>query len=1330
MLQSLSAKTARMAFVRRAWTALPLLIWTLCVRAATGQSYYFKTLDVGDGLSQNTVGQIIQDRLGFMWFGTREGLNRYDGLAFRVYRKDNSGLGKNFVTALYEDSGGRIWTGTDGGVYVYSPREDAFAAFDLLSDRQTRVTGYVTCIAGEGEEVWIASEGQGLFCHDCRTGALRHLFQTQGLPNVNTFLLTEDSCWVALYADNLYAVSKAFDSDMRPFRDAEGREPFKGDVVNMITPGPHNCVYVASNAGLTEINLTTRKTRRLLDAYVRTARLGADGELWVGTETGLYVLSLPDGRTRARLTVPEQDDPYALPDNAIYSLCRDREGGMWIGSYFGGVSHRPFPLTRFKKVYPHGELGFMGRRVREICGGRDGTLWIGTEDKGLFNYDPRSGVMTPFRHPLIYRNIHGLCPDGDELWVGTFSGGLNRVSLKTGRVRHYARGEGENEMPADDAFAICRTTTGDILVGCTSGLLKYNRQTDDFVRVPQLRDIFVYDMAEDAGGDLWVATYAHGVFRYDVRKRGWRHYLHDRQDSASLPYNRVIGICEDSRKRLWLMTLGGGVCRYDPAGDCFVRYGADDGLPDGTVYEMVEDDEGCLWMTSNSGLVCFDPDEGVRHVYTTANGLLSNHFNFKSGYKDADGNIYLGSINGLVIFNPRTFEKNGFTPPVVLTDFYLSDRRLTASGGGFPPETSVTYADGLRLGADQNSFAVRAVVLSYQAPEMNRLEYRLEGFDKGWNALGRNSMIGYSGLPYGDYTLRVRGANGDGTWNPVERRLSIRISPPFYLSGMAYGCYALMAASVLLGGVVCYRRRQRRRQRRLQERFEREKERELYAAKIEFFTSVAHEIRTPLTLIKSPLEHVLASGHVPDEIREDMETMDQNVGRLSDLVGQLLDFRKTEREGFRLNFVECDVVEIWQTVYKRFLPLSRQKDLEFTADVPDELAASVDKEALTKVISNLLANAVKYAETYIRSRLSASDGHLHLTVCNDGQPVPPDMREEIFKPFVRYREGRHSTVAGTGIGLALARSLAELHGGTLEMAADAADNEFRLSLPLEHSGTLSGDGHLRSPEGIPARAAGVSPDAPAENACGVLVVEDSADMLDYIVRKLSGDYRVLAARNGREALDVLETETVRLVISDIMMPEMDGLELCARLKSDLDYSHIPVILLTAKTTIQSKIEGLKTGADAYVEKPFSVEYLKACMASLLSNREKLRRSFAHSPFVETGSMAMSKADERFLRALNEVVTARLQDPEFGPDELGAALHMSRSSLSRKLRGVLDMTPGDYVRLERLKKAARLLKEGGYKVNEVCYMTGFNTPSYFTKCFQKQFGVLPKDFQAG
>lgn len=1307
----------------------------LCVFPLCSQNnihYYFKTLDIKNGLSQNTVNCILQDRQGFMWFGTKDGLNRFDGLSFRIFKKEESGLGNSFITALHEDKEGNIWVGTDAGVAVYDPGSEIFTRFDKVSDNGATIKRAVTMIGSdENGDIWISVDYQGLFHYDRKHNRLLNCLnrdrQENKMANITRFWFQKQTCWMSLYDDNLYYTEDNFKTPIVPFKDVDGVEIFKNDIINTQIAGPYNCFYIGSANGLTEVNMTTRKVRRLMDCYVRDLRFNSDQELWVGTESGLYIYDLGKNRI-THLTASDGDDSYALSDNAIYSLCRDNEGGMWIGSYFGGVNYYPRQWTYFEKFYPRDDIKNFGRRVREFCESNDGTLWIGTEDKGLFHFDPASGKIESFVHPAVSHNIHGLCLDGDFLWVGTFSGGLNRIDLRTKQLKHYQKGVDAHSLNANDVFSIYKTKAGDLWIGTTSGLLRYNRSTDDFTRIPQLDNVFVYNILEDFNGNLWLATYSSGVFRYDVNRKEWTNFVSKKNDETSLPYNKVISLYEDRRKRLWIMTEGGGLCQFNPQTESFVRYNTSEELPYNVVCKMMEDKRGNLWLTTNNGLVCIDPDLNRKRVYTTANGLLSNQFNYQSGCVDKGGRIYVGSINGFIAFDPSSFVENTFIPPVVITDFFLFNKRLPVDHSGSPLKSSITCSEEMELEADQNSFSFHVAALSYQAPEMNQLIYKLEGFDSEWNTVGRTPVINYSNLPYGTYTFRLKGSNSDGKWNDTERTLKIHIHPPFYLSAGAYILYFVLII-LLIGGVIYYfRRRNKQKHQQALEKFEREKERELYTAKTEFFTNVAHEIRTPLTLIKSPLENVLTSQNISADIRDDLEIMNLNTNRLLDLVNQLLDFRKTETQGFQLNFVYCDVSDILQKTYMRFTPLARQKGLEFTIDSSENVFASVDKEGLTKIISNLFTNAIKYSDTYIHVKVEVhpESSEILLSVCNDGKVVPLEMREEIFKPFVQYKDGMSRMVSGTGIGLALARSLAEFHEGTLRMDDSMEHNCFLLTLPVGHEQTVSVPQNEQQvqKEELVEELEGIIPQSPRYT---LLVVEDNLEMLTFVVKLFSSVYQVLTANNGIEALRVLEEHTVNLVISDIMMPEMDGLELCDRLKSDLDYSHIPIILLTAKTTLQSKIDGLKSGADTYIEKPFPVEYLKVCVSNLLKNREKLHATFAHSPFVQTNSMAMTKADEAFLKTLNEILVTHIQDPDFSLDDMASLLNMSRSSLNRKIKGILDMTPIDYIRLERLKRAAQLLKEGACKVNEVCYMVGFNTPSYFSKCFQKQFGILPKDF---
>ena len=1304
------------------------------------EHYYFKNLSVQNGLSQNTVNAILQDRKGFMWLGTKDGLNRYDGLSFRKFKHDAANprsIGNSFITSLYEDFNGNIWVGTDAGVYIYYPEKEAFEEFDCQSLEKTRIERSVSMIAGDKQgRVWIAVEAQGMFCYDARQKLLRNYPLSEISSNIKCFTFDSGgTLWLGFYGDGLY-YSKDNLATVHPYGSPEdGKREFEGGVITKIVQGNYNCLYIGSvKEGVSELNLTSGQVRNLLaidesgeSIFCRDLLPYSDNELWIGTESGIYIYNLRTAQfihLRASLY-----DSYSLSDNAIYALYKDREEGLWIGSYFGGVDYYPRQYTYFAKYYPKNIANSLhGKRVREFCRADDGTLWIGTEDGGLNHFNPKTKEFHFFEPSAGFTNIHGLCMDGSHLWVGTFSKGLRVIDTRTGVVlRTYTEGHTPHSLNDNSIFSICRTSAGEIYLGTLFGLLRYNRTQDNFDCIPELNGKFVYDIKEDSYGNLWLATYANGAYCYDVSARRWKNYVFDAEDEKSLPYDKVLSVFEDSYRQIWLTTQGGGFCLFHPDTETFTRYGLKDGLPNDVVYQIVEDDDRFLWLTTNNGLVRFDPKTMEMKVFSTANGLPTNQFNYRSGFKDEAGNIYLGSINGFVAFDPRTFAENRQVPAVAITDFLLFNKEVSVGETDSPLKSSITFSDKVVLTADQNSFSFRIAALSYQAPRMNKLMYKLEGFDEGWLTIGESPLVTYSNLGYGDYVFKVKASNSDGVWNEQETSLHLSILPPFYLSGWAYCFYVLFFMGCLVCVIFYFKRRNYRKQHRQMEMLEQEKEREVYHAKIDFFTNVAHEIRTPLTLIKGPLENIILKKEVDSETKEDLYIMKQNTERLLNLTNQLLDFRKTETRGFRLNFTECDVVAVLRETYFRFTSLAKQKGLDFILELPQEcFMADVNQEALTKIISNLLNNGVKYASTYLRISLETDEKVFHIRTFNDGEMIPDTMKEEIFKPFVRL-DKEDEVTTGTGIGLALSRSLAELHQGSLMMEKGEEVNCFCLTLPVNQDSTIT-----LSAENV---------SQVEENSCGweqeetdtkekkpmILVVEDNPDMLAFIRKQLTTEYSVLTAMNGIEALAVLDNHYVNLVVSDVMMPQMDGFELCKTIKSDLSYSHIPVVLLTAKTNIQSKIEGLELGADAYIEKPFSVEYLLANISSLIHNREKLRQTFAKSPFVAANTMALTKADEEFIWKLNDIIQANLHNPEFSMEDMADALKMSRSSFYRKIKGVLDLSPNEYLRLERLKQAAQLLKEGKSRVNEICYTVGFNSPSYFSKCFLKQFGVLPKDF---
>lgn len=539
---------------------------------------------------------------------------------------------------------------------------------------------------------------------------------------------------------------------------------------------------------------------------------------------------------------------------------------------------------------------------------------------------------------------------------------------------------------------------------------------------------------------------------------------------------------------------------------------------------------------------------------------------------------------------------------------------------------------------------------------------------------------------------------------------------PFGLGILAVHFFTIV---IIIISLIIIRKKYIKKRQTLVEKIERKKEHDLYNAKIEFFTHITHEIRTPLTLIKVPLENILATPkNIPVQMHENLQIIDMNTNRLLNLVNQLLDFQKAETLGVKLQLAECRIDIILENLYKQFLPLAESQNIEYIIERQEDITTYADNEAITKIISNLFSNAIKYAETYLHIRLWTEDGHFLLSMCNDGPEISPEMREEIFKPFVQCRE----KASGTGIGLPLARLLTELHHGALTLDPNTAQTRFILSIPI--ISTCPTSSQITKEYNIIEQGKTGTSSLPQYT---IMVVEDNKEMCTFIAHQLSATYHVLVVADGREAIYLLENENIDLIISDVMMPDIDGLKLCHLLKSNLKFSHIPLILLTAKVDLQDKIDGLKCGADAYMEKPFSIKLLHTTINNLLENREKLRNNFLQSPFVSAKSIGLNSDQREFLHKLAQIVEEHMQDPDFNLEQMAELMHVSNSTLHRKVKSTLNITPNNYIQLERLKKAAYLFREGNHRINEVSQMVGFNSSSYFAQCFQKQFGMSPKEF---
>lgn len=1295
--------------------------------------YYFKNYQVSQGLSSNIITAITQDRKGFMWFGSRNGLNRFDGAAFKVFRNkpdDSLSLGSNSIFSLFEDVHEELWVGTYKGIYIYNPQSETFRLFNRIP------AGEVRYIRGDGQQhIWIISDLK-LYCYNERTLQLT-VFPLGHDKLITLSVSTNGTVWTATNSGlicRLAPGSRSFTS----YNIAKVNGGKKFSATQEIYPMGDTAVLLGTMDEALLYNFRKNKFSTLLagrpsltGVHVHAIFHQTNDEYWLGTEAGLYTFKL-GGRNIIRVE-KQYSNTYAITDNIVSAIYRDREGGTWLGTYFGGVNYYSAQYNNFRKYFPEpGRNSLSGNIVHEICKDYKGHIWVGTEDAGLNEIDPQTGHITSFlpgkAGSIAYHNIHGLLADGDKLWVGTYEHGLDVMDLKTKKViRHYTANTGHHPLTSNFIVALYRTRSGQILVGTWTGLFRYNSTSDDFTLLPFF-NAPIQSIQEDQAGTLWISSYGGGVYYSNSLTGRKGHFSYQTKQANGLINNYVNHLFEDHNHNWWFCTEG-GLSAYNPANGRFTNFTVENGLPDNQVFRVLEDNDSYLWVSTAKGLARFNPRTHTFEVFHTPNGLPSEQFNYNSAFRDTDGTMYFGTVKGLVSFQPAHFFKNHVIPPVYLTGIQVNNKELPIHKVNGPLKQSITYTQTLTLPHDSANISLDAAALSYIIPEMNRYQYQLEGIDRNWIQLKNNRKIYYTNLPPGNYTFRLKASASNGIWNPKAVQLHIHILPPYWATWWAYMLYMLLIIAVALTIFRYYHLAVSEKNKRQIETIEIKTEREIYNAKIEFFTNVAHEIRTPLTLIKMPLDKLLSKPVHSPEVNDSLHMIKKNTNRLIDLTNQLLDFRKAEANKFSLNFSKTDINELLTDLYSVFKPTAEIKGLTFSIELPRiTLFAFVDPEALKKILSNLFNNAIKYAEREVTIKLmpfSSEDLHFTVEVRNDGFQIPETYREKIFEPFYRIKETEKE--AGTGIGLPLSRSLAQLHKGSLELKDNSGQqNIFVLSLPIHQEIEIDLD-RYETAYFEDEQEEAEQTEALNQNAPRILLVEDNKDILNYIHHELSSRYRVLKAHHGEEALRVLEKENVQLVISDIMMPVMDGINLCRTMKTNLVYSHIPIILLTAKNSLHSKIEGLEVGADAYIEKPFAFEYLLAQINSLLTNRNIVKEYFARSPLTHIKGIGVSKTDTDFLEHLNQLIYDNITNIDLDVDQLSSMMNMSRPTLYRKIKGLSDMTPNELINLSRLKRAAELLAEGNYKINEVANMVGYTLPSNFSRDFQRQFGVSPSQY---
>lgn len=1385
------------------WTAvLALLVLASPPLPAQQAELEFRHLTVSDGLSQNTVQAIEQDRRGFLWFGTKDGLNRHDGYGFLVFRHDPAdpgSLSDGNVTALLEDARGRLWVGT---------RHGGLNLFDRTGKTFRRPPGGpshpVTSLAeGPRGDLWIGTDGAGLYRMDpdtTRTGApvftrfVHDPDDSTSLADDRVHAVLVDrrgTLWVGtdgglsrLDGAGTPGAGRGFVTYRKDPADPGGLIDRR--VTALLEDGAER-LWVGSVPGVSVMDADRRGFTHHPHRY-RTDRYGwgaavdlledRSGRIWVATHSEL--MRFDPGTAAWTYLRHDPRDPDGINSNSPTVLFRDRSEVLWIGTNGFGINVHDTKAGRFRTFRrpPDRTSRIAGFSVYTLFEDSRRTVWIGAGV--LYRWDRDTGALTSFEttsdRPDDFGNtaVWSILEDPPGfLWAGT-NQGLYHYEIATGRHRQLVHDPGAPDgLPGQEVYGVHRSRDGSLwvvtarhlarLVDPAAGRFRSYRYLAEAVpgrwTFPSVH--------EDGDGVLWLGS-NRGLVRFDPATEEMRHYRHDPASADGLGHDVVRSLCPDPRepdRYLWIGTAGGGLHRLDKESGRFLRLTADDGLPNDVVYGILPDDTGHLWLSTNRGLARFDPATRQFRSYDADDGLQSDEFNSGAYFRSPGGELYFGGPYGLNYFHPGRIEDNPHVPEIALTAFRRHNRPEAAGDDATARSAAVSEADSLRLGPGDHVIAFEFAALDFSAPAKNRYAYRMVGFNDTWIEAGTTRSAIYTNLPPGSYTFQVKGSNNDGVWNEEGTSLAVVVASPWWATRWAYGAFGLLLLAALVGLRRYEMSRMRLEGRLAIERMEAAKLRDLEGARNRFFADVSHELRTPLTLIAGPLRDLLSGRHgeLSSPVERQVELARRNAARVLGLINQILELARLEAGRARLRARPLELGAFVEGVAAAFSAPARRGHVALEVTVPGTpVEVHGDPDQLETILSNLLSNALKFTPERGAVRITVEErpSRIRVTVRDSGPGIPAESLPHVFDRFYRVEDAPAYTGPGTGIGLALARELAELHGGSLRAESEEGVGSTFI-LELRRGRAHLSPGQLRPPgEATPADGPGKPAPGPRDAAAGragglpapgaergggeagdaapdgedvttVLVVEDDPDMRAYVRTHLSPIYRVLEAEDGERGLHAARRDLPDLVLSDVTMPGLDGYELCRALKTDPETDFIPVVLLTARAGAGDRLTGLGEQADDYLTKPFDADELRARIGNLIASRRRLRERFsAPGLTLHATPVDVEPADAAFVDRVRLVIEENLGDEEFTVERFAREMAYSRGHLHRKLRELLEETPSGLIRRLRLERAAQLIGAGAGSIATVAYTVGFKSVAHFSNRFVDQFGVRPSAYRAG
>ena len=1323
----------------------------------TPEQITFSYISINEGLSQSTVFSIDQDKRGNMWFATYDGVNKYDGYAFTVYQHnedDPNSIANDISRIVKTDSQGRVWIGTRDGLSRYDEEKDIFQNFFYEKNgKHLQVNG----IEEISPEQLLISTPEGLIMFDIKESKfIDDSFSTAMHKTIaSTLYRQDDQIYIGTSTDGLYTYSitqKTFEKVI----------PILGtkQIQAILQQSPTRIWVATEGAGLFLINPKTKEIKNYLHSpsnpksissnYIRSLAMDSQNRLWIGTFNDLNIYHEGTDSFASYSSNPVENG--SLSQRSVRSIFMDSQGGMWLGTYFGGLNYYHPIRNRFKNIrnIPY-KNSLSDNVVSCIVEDKDKNLWIGTNDGGLNLYNPITQRFTSYTlqedesaRGIGSNNIKAVYVDEKKslVYIGTHAGGLSILHRNSGQVENF--NQRNSQLVNENVYAILPDGEGNLWLGTLSALVRFNPEQQSFTTIEKEKD-----------GTPVVSKQITTLFR-DSHKRLWiggeeglsvfKQEGLDIQKASILPVSNVTKlftncIYEASNGVIWVGTREGFYC-FNEKDKQIKRYNTTNGLPNNVVYGILEDSFGRLWLSTNRGISCFNPETEKFRNFTESDGLQSNQFNTASYCRTSVGQMYFGGINGITTFRPELLLDNPYTPPVVITKLQLFNKVVRPDDETGILTKNISETKSITLKSWQTAFSIEFVVSNYISGQHNTFAYKLEGYDKEWYYLTDSRTVSYSNLPQGTYQFLVKAANSDGKWNPIPTALEIIVLPIWYKTWWALLIFfATFAGFITFVFRFFWMRKSMEAQLEI-ERRDKEHQEEINQMKMRFFINISHELRTPLTLILTPLQEII--NKISDRwTRNQLEYIQRNANRLLHLVNQLMDYRRAELGVFELKAKKGNAHQLIQDNFLFYDKLARHKKITYTlhSELEDK-EVLFDANYLELIVNNLLSNAFKYTESgqSITVTLKEENGWLLLQVSDTGIGIPINKQGKIFERFYQI-ESEH---VGSGIGLSLVQRLIELHHGRIEL--DSEENKgstFSVYLPQDLSvykpSELASNDEQNEEEQVYStnskamyfidteKVENESVESGDKKRGTILIVEDNNEIRRYLSNGLADLFNTLEAGNGEEALEKLKDNEVDVIVTDVMMPVMDGIKLCKNVKQNIRTCHIPVIILSAKTDIKDQMEGLQMGADDYIPKPFSLAILTTKIQNMMRTRRRMLDKYAKSLEVEPEKITFNAMDEALLKRAMTIVEKNMDNIEFSTDEFAREMNMSRSNLHLKLKAITGESTIDFIRKIRFNEAAKLLKDGRYTVAEVSTMVGFNTPSYFATRFKKYFGCLPTEY---